>query len=114
MTEEEIEREAQRLIASGYCPVSNKFRMLSRLDRPDWLEHMAFKQTGGFPGDPAKNQEDGLRWARGLGPGAADFYRRVHSKDVLDYVPDAVFRKVKQAMSSHGWGVAQEFLEKQN
>lgn len=29
------------LIASGYARTSNRHGMVSRIDRPDWREHMA-------------------------------------------------------------------------
>jgi hypothetical protein len=96
--------EARRLIASGYCPTSNRYRMLSRLDRPDWLQHMAYLHTKGFPGSDAKNLAEGMRWATGLGGGAADFYRRVHSRDTIE-VNEAVFREVKKVHSSNWPGV---------
>lgn len=104
------EAEGRRLVESGYRATSNKYRMASRLDRPDWREAMADYQTGGFPGDKAKNRADGMRWVAGLGSGAADFYRRVISKDTLCDLPDAVFRVVRAA-GSHGWGGCDEYLE---
>lgn len=103
-------KEAGRLIKSGYCPVSNSGRILSRLDRPDWLEHMGFKHTEGFPGDKEKNLEEGMRWARGLGKGASDHYRRVHSKDTIT-VSAEVYALVKQSRGSHGWGGVDEYME---
>lgn len=68
-------QEAAKLIKQGYCKVSNHYGMVSRLDRPDWKEHMA------------KGHPRGLEWVDGMDLGGAeDFYRRVHSKDNLEFV----------------------------
>lgn len=62
----------------GYRRISRKYGMISRIDRPDWKEHLAAKHS---PWDP----EAGMKWVNGIGDGmAADFYRRVHSEDVLE------------------------------
>lgn len=53
------------LIASGYARTSNRHGMVSRIDRPDWQEHMASIYPNSRP----------------LG---ADFYRRCVSKDTLE------------------------------
>ena len=54
-----------KLIAEGYCVVSNRHGLVARLDRKDWREHMA----GVYPNAAALS---------------ADFYRRCLSKDVLE------------------------------
>ena len=69
--------EAQYLINQGYAITSRKFGILSRIDRPDWREAMALKHA---PWDAAG---EGMRWVRALGNGAADFYRRVYSRDKI-------------------------------
>lgn len=57
-------KEIDALIAQGYCRTSRKHCLVSRIDTANWR---------------AK-----VRNLRHLQPGAAeDFYRRVHSKDVL-------------------------------
>lgn len=104
--------KADLLIASGYCPISNKYRMVSRLDRPDWLEYMAFLHTEGLRGTPEENLKEGMRWATGLGDGAADFYRRVHSGDTLEGLSEEVYRRVKAATPGNGWGGVNEYREK--
>lgn len=76
--------------------MSNKYSMVSRLDRPDWKEVMA----GGHPG--------GMRWVNLLGTGAADHYRRCYSKDTLEIDP-AVYKLVKRAGSGGGWGNLDEY-----
>lgn len=36
-----IPMNAQELFARGYFPISNRHRLASRIDRKDWVEHMA-------------------------------------------------------------------------
>ena len=55
---------ADELTRQGYRRVSNKFGMVARIDRPDWLEFM-------------------LEQSPHLIASLADQYRRVHSQDVL-------------------------------
>lgn len=77
-SEEEYIAKAQRLMDMGYRRTSRKHCMLSRIDRPDWREHMAKEHA---PWDP---YGEGLNWVESLGEGsAAAFYRSVHSKDVI-------------------------------
>lgn len=85
----EVTAEARRLSASGYVCVSNTHRMLKRIDRPDWQEHMAGIQ---YRDDLAR----GLKWVERMGKAsAAAHYRTVHSKDMLK-VEEDVFRAVKR------------------
>ena len=103
--------EATRLIESGYRSISNRHRGASRLDRPDWREHMARNHVDGFPGDPAKNYEDGMRWVTGLGPGAADVYRGVLSTDKLYDLPQDVHDRIRKAGNGSGWGGLDDYLD---
>jgi hypothetical protein len=106
-------RKARRLVLSGYRPVSNRYRILSRIDRADWREAMADHKTGGFPGDAQTNRDAGLKWVRGLGSGAADYFRRVLSADKIEVTPE-VFAAVKAQLravgATHGWGRCDEFV----
>ena len=79
-------KTAQQLINAGYRRTSNSYRMVSRVDRPDWKEHMA-KQHSPW------SFEDGMKWVNGLGSSASDHYRRVYSKDTLMVSP-TVFSKI--------------------
>jgi len=88
--------EATRLIDSGYRCTSNRHRMVSRLDRPDWREHMARDHTRGFRGDPQRNLDEGMKWVAVLGTGAADHYRRVLSRDKIERVPQEVYDRIKR------------------
>jgi hypothetical protein len=64
-------------IALGYKCISRRYGIVARIDRDDWLEHMARQHA---PWSLA----DGMKWVRALGrAAAADHYRRVYSKDTL-------------------------------
>lgn len=103
--------EATRLIESGYRTISNKHRGVARLDRPDWLEHMARHHVDGFPGDPARNLAEGMRWAKGLGKGAADHYRTCLANDKLYYLPAEVYERIRKAGAGSGWGGLDEYRD---
>lgn len=59
---------AEELTALGYRRVSNKFGMIARIDRSDWLAFMLERQPN---------------WKNSPTSMIADHYRRVISKDVL-------------------------------
>lgn len=62
--------------AQGYRRVSNRYNLVARIDRPDWLQFMA-KSLHRAPADfyvPGEEHPAG-NWC--------DYYRRVHSKDTL-------------------------------
>lgn len=91
MTDLDCVAEALRLAAMGYRRTSNRHRMVSRVDRPDWREYMAQQHA---PWDAERGTQDGPRWVRCLGEGAADHYRRTHSEDNLEGLPPDVFRRI--------------------
>lgn len=105
----EVETEAARLVASGYRPISRRFRHLSRIDRPDWREHMGRDYTYGFPGSREKNFAEGMAWVDQMGREAADQYRRVYSKDVIQGVPQDVFDAVRRAGPDYGVDGREEY-----
>lgn len=70
--------ELLNLAASGYCVVSNKYMRVARIDRKGWKEHMAMKYS---PWD----FQEGMDWVNSL-RNAADHYRRVYSKDTLEFI----------------------------
>ena len=83
-----MKMDANELIKKGYRRVSNKYRVISRIDRDDWIEYMANQHS---PWDI----EEGYNWISALGmASASDHYRRVYSKDVIEGVPVNVFRKI--------------------
>jgi len=69
-----MREKARELMEQGYRRVSNKHCIISRVDRPDWKWFMADTRS---PHDYTA----GTSWVKCLGLGAADFYRRVYSKD---------------------------------
>ncbi len=63
----------ERATQLGYRRISVAKGLCARIDRPDWKEHMA--RVGG-----------GEQWVQSMGLGAAaDQYRRVYSKDVIQF-----------------------------
>lgn len=98
----DLDQEAVRLIRSGYRPVSNRHRTLSRIDRPDWQERLASALA---PWD----REEGAARANAM-TGAADFYRRVHSKDKID-VDRRLFDAVKATLRTADLPLQDGFVE---
>lgn len=98
----DLDQEAMRLIRSGYRPVSNRHRTLSRIDRTDWQERLASALA---PWD----QEEGAARANAM-TGAADFYRRVHSKDRID-VDRRLFDAVKAALRTVDLSLQDGYVE---
>ena len=66
----------EELKAAGYARVSNRHRILARLE-PNWR----MRRIGHGP-VPVEDTPDNQ-----------DFYRRVHSKDWVENVPDALYKK---------------------
>lgn len=64
---------ARRLTAMGYRRVSNRYRIVARVDRPDWIP-IATNSYGYFMG--------------------ADHYRRCSSKDWIEGVPGMVYKHI--------------------
>ena len=70
--------KAIELVRQGYRRTSNKHRLASRIDRPDWRDVMAKHHS------PRDWEEVGLTWVNCMTPGdAADYYRRCLSKDTV-------------------------------
>lgn len=72
---------AADLIAKGYRRTSNKYRTVSRIDRPDWLNVLAINLHRA-PADfyvPGESSPCG---------GWCDYYRRVISKDKIEVSPE--------------------------
>jgi hypothetical protein len=101
------------LIASGYRAISNRYRMIARIDREDWREEMARRHVAGFPGDQETNFQRGMCWVNSLGSHAADLYRRVYSKDVLEGVNPAAFERIRKSGDGFGGGRLNEFRSQQ-
>lgn len=87
----------QELIARGYRRVSRRFGHVARVDRPDWREELARRHS---PWDP---EGEGMRWVNALGDGAADFYRRGYSKDVVVLSQTVALRVLPSAWDTTGY-----------
>jgi hypothetical protein len=86
---ERFDMTGERATELGYCRVSNRYRTVARIDRPDWVEFMA-EQMMRAPADfivrsgPHKGE---------VSDGWCDFYRRSYSHDQL-VLTEAEFKKV--------------------
>lgn len=74
------------MIEAGYCRVSNNFRTLSRIDRPDWREVLAVAHCAWDP--------SGAGMQAAMSSRAGDSYRRCHSQDkvTLPRTADHIFK----------------------
>jgi hypothetical protein len=83
---DEDRQEAARLKALGYRRTSNRYGMLSRIDRPDWLTVLAIhmRRSPATFYVPGQDHPEGS-WC--------DHYRRVLSKDKIE-VSQAISRLV--------------------
>jgi hypothetical protein len=92
---------AKEYTSYGYAITSREFGRASRLDRPDWVDHMAKLHA---PWDP---DCEGMRWVFKLGyREAADFYRRVHSHDHIE-----VSETIRKLMVKSGDGMINAFRQ---
>lgn len=80
----------EQLKAKGYARTSNRHRMVSRIDRADWREHMAERAY------PAKygHADKGRAWVKAMGVRAGDQYRRVYTEDTIEGVPASIYNKL--------------------
>lgn len=87
-----IEVMAQELAKRGYYGFSNKYRIVCRIDREDWLKHMAgvyHKAVADFyvmSGDHLTNSTG--RWGA--------HYASVFSHDKLEGIPQSVYARLKK------------------
>lgn len=73
------------LIASGYRRVSNRYRLVARIDRPDWIDILARDLLR----SPAEFYVPGAKEPAGMW---ADHYRRCFSRDTLTLDPDVFYQ----------------------
>lgn len=88
---------AEELIARGYRRISNKYGAVARIDRPDWVEHMA-RVTRRAPADFYTRNPDGTLTT--VSATWADHYRRCISEDVLTLDPPSEARAIPSSMES--------------
>lgn len=77
--------------ARGYRRVSNRYGHVSRIDRPDWIEHMAVHLRRA-PADFYRRHPEGV--GNEPCPTWCDYYRRRLSQDVLVFDPPELARRV--------------------
>lgn len=95
-------KSIEYMVASGYCRTSNKFGLVSRIDRPDWREHMAERA---YPPEYGYTHL-GHAWVKNLGTRAADQYRRCYSQDKFE-----MGRSTGRRFPPSEGGGVNEFLE---
>ena len=82
--------QAKELYDAGYRPISNKHRILARLDCPNWKERLADRHVAG------------MKWVDHLGDtAAADHYRRCYTTDKFS-ADWEVYRWVKRVARAEG------------
>jgi hypothetical protein len=80
-----MDHTPEQLVAMGYRRTSRKYGMVSRIDRPDWVQVLA-RHLRRAPADfyvPGENEVQG-NWC--------DYYRCVLSKDTLEIGPVLALR----------------------
>lgn len=84
----------------GYAVVSNRYCQVARIDERQWVDKLAYYHNRG-------NIRQGLEWVNNMGlRNAADYYRRVLSKDVM-----TVPKEVKQRLMNSTTGPT-KYMEK--
>lgn len=79
---------AEELTSMGYRRVSNKYGMVARIDRPDWLRYM---------------REQHPNWADAPVSMIADYYRRCVSVDVLTVPHEVALGVPTSCHDATGW-----------
>ena len=111
-----VQEQADILITKGYRKTSNKFKIVSRIDKPNWLD-LAYSYGVGGHDTPRKLAiEDALalfykgmsvkdlgftgRLLKYEAASVEDYYRRCISKDKIEGINPEVFRLVPGSGSS--------------
>ena len=95
---------AQELSDQGYCRVSNKYRIVARIDREDWIQWIIDKDNMNITVADFYTKDGDLSYSW------ADYYRRVYSRDKIENVPSAIFK----LLPSSGDGVGFKPKKKSN
>ena len=94
------QHDAEWYISRGYRRVSNKYRMVARIDREDWREFLAhaLRRT---VAELCLISKEGGAWTVGSDVTSMwrDHYRRCYSKDTIELLHPDVFRLVPHS----GW-----------
>lgn len=83
MNNEALAQEAKSLIDAGYRRISNRGKIVSRIDRDDWRQFMAQQHS--------RSKETHRDWVISLGQRAEDHYLRCYSSDQL-VLPEKLYR----------------------
>ena len=88
---------ARTLWRSGYRCISRQYRIVARIDRPDWIHYMAQQHC-------SWDINQGLQWVLSLGlESAGDFYRSVHSKDKLEGIDWEIYKLIRNKPHAGGY-----------
>ena len=79
--------EAENLLAQGYRGISNKHKIVARIDRDDWIDHMARTMNTSSASFMLPTGRFDERWS--------EHYLRCHSNDKLT-VSEEVYKEMKQ------------------
>jgi len=88
---------ARELFDRGYLGISNRYGLVARIDRPDWIEYMAgqsFRSAAEYyvrTPDGRVTNDTGM-WG--------EHYCRVHSRDQQE-VPQGTYRALKALWAEH-------------
>lgn len=88
----QIEAQAKVLAERGYVGLSNKYRNVARIDRADWLQHMAARYRRA-PADFFTMNSEGMTDSTGSW-GA--HYASVFSEDKIEGIAEEVYRRLKK------------------
>lgn len=86
---------AQRMFDAGYMASSNKYRIGTRIDRPDWVEFMAKKYSRSVADFYMYNNGQLSQSTGHWG----EHYCSVFSKHKIEPLPPAIFKELKRLNS---------------
>lgn len=102
--QDEIEMTARRYAEQGYVGVSNKYRIIVRIDRPDWLVVLATNMRRSvadfFVLGTNKPGRDTGHWGV--------YYASSYSKDKIEGIDEKVYRRLKQLSDTYNLGYVQK------
>ena len=88
----DVQEQAQKLFDSGYCCLSNKYRIVARIDREDWLEYLAGQLRRSvmdfYIRTPEGVTDSTGRWG--------EYYCALYSKDRIEGVHYEVYVALKR------------------
>lgn len=85
-------RSAEELFKRGYYPISNRYTMVARVDREDWVEHLANQSFRSVADFYIRTVDGRLSTSTGHW---GEHYCRCYSKDRIEGVPQDEYKKLK-------------------